>query len=157
LVYTVGDNEWTYCHRPNNGGYNPLERLAAIRRVFFPDPGKTLGQHPAAVQSQADLGIPADVTWERADVAFAAVNVPGSNNSLLPWTGQTAPTPEQTAEVLTRTSAVVEEIHQTFARARREHLHAVVLLQQADMFDPTVPNPQYADYYGFTPIVAAIA
>jgi hypothetical protein len=25
------------------------------------------------------------------------------------------------------------------------------------MFDPTGPNPQYADYYGFTPIVAAIA
>src|SRR3712207_4479824 len=26
LVYTPGDNEWTDCHRPNNGGYNPLER-----------------------------------------------------------------------------------------------------------------------------------
>ncbi|MDQ1717708.1 MAG: hypothetical protein QOE89_1661, partial [Pseudonocardiales bacterium] len=32
LVYTVGDNEWTDCHRTNNGGYNPLERLAAIRQ-----------------------------------------------------------------------------------------------------------------------------
>src|SRR5262249_53286407 len=28
LVYTVGDNEWTDCHRANNGSYNPLERLA---------------------------------------------------------------------------------------------------------------------------------
>jgi hypothetical protein len=107
LVYTVGDNEWTDCHRPNNGGYNPLERLATIRQVFFPRPGRTLGQHPAAVRSQADLGIPENVTWQRAGVTFAAVNVPGSNNSLVPWTGRTAPTPEQTAEVLSRTAAVV--------------------------------------------------
>jgi hypothetical protein len=28
LVYTPGDNEWTDCHRPNNGAYIPLERLA---------------------------------------------------------------------------------------------------------------------------------
>ncbi|MEP6851830.1 MAG: hypothetical protein ABJA87_04130 [bacterium] len=46
LVYTVGDNEWTDCHRPSNGAYNPLERLAAIRSLFFPNPGQTLGQHP---------------------------------------------------------------------------------------------------------------
>ncbi|MCU1373562.1 MAG: hypothetical protein JWO68_848, partial [Actinomycetia bacterium] len=25
LVYTPGDNEWTDCHRANNGGYDPLE------------------------------------------------------------------------------------------------------------------------------------
>ena len=31
LVYTPGDNEWTDCHRLNNGGYNPLERLAKVR------------------------------------------------------------------------------------------------------------------------------
>jgi hypothetical protein len=30
-------------------------------------------------------------------------------------------------------------------------------MTQADMFDPTVDNPSYADYYAFTPIVAAIA
>ena len=27
LIYTPGDNEWTDCHRKNNGGYDPLERL----------------------------------------------------------------------------------------------------------------------------------
>src|SRR5947207_8299017 len=35
LVYTPGDNEWTDCHRTNNGSYNPLERLAKIRADFF--------------------------------------------------------------------------------------------------------------------------
>jgi hypothetical protein len=157
LVYTVGDNEWTDCHRPNNGPYNPLERLAAVRKVFFPQPGRTLGRHAAWVRSQAGQGIPEDVRWQRAGVAFCAVHIVGSNNSLAPWTGNTAPTPEQTAEVLARTAAVIGQIHATFTEAGRTHQRAVVLLTQADMFDPTVTAPAFADYYGFQPIVAAIA
>jgi hypothetical protein len=157
FVYTVGDNEWTDCHRANNGGYNPLERLAKIRQVFFPQPGRTLGQDSARVDSQANQGIPENVRWERADVSFAAADIVGSNDSLAPWTGNTAPTPEQAAEVLARTSASLQEFHDAFAVAREHHDKAVVLLIQADMFDPTVPNPAFADYYGFQPIVAAIA
>lgn len=157
LVYTVGDNEWTDCHRLNNGGYNPLERLTKIRQFFFPQPGLTLGQHAARVASQADKGIPEDVRWERAHVSFAALHIVGSNNSLAPWTGNTAPTPEQSVEVLGRTAAVIEEIHQAFATARRNHDRAVTLLTQADMFDPSVPNPAFGDYFAFQPIVAAIA
>jgi hypothetical protein len=157
LVYTIGDNEWTDCHRANNGGYHPLERLAKVRQVFFPRPGRTLGRNSVPVQSQADLGIPENVRWHRANVGFAAVHVVGSNDSLAPWTGQTAPTPEQTAEVLNRTAAAIQEIHDAFADARHDHQKAVVLLLQADMFDPTVANPSFAAYYGFAPIVAAIA
>ncbi|MDX6237528.1 MAG: hypothetical protein QOG10_2343, partial [Kribbellaceae bacterium] len=157
LVYTVGDNEWTDCHRTNNGAYNPLERLAKVRSVFFPNPGFTLGQHPAKVATQASQGIPEDVRYTRADVAFAALHIVGSNNSLAPWTGKTAPTPEQTAEVLGRTAAVIQSIRDTFAQARAQHNKSVVLLTQADMFDPTVTNPTYADYFAFQPIVQAIA
>ncbi|GHK01030.1 metallophosphoesterase [Streptomyces sp. NPDC003753] len=157
LVYTVGDNEWTDCHRPNNGSYNPLERLAKIRQVFFPRPGRTLGQDSVPVTSQADEGVPEDVRYTRAGVAFAAVHVVGSNNSMAPWTGNTQPTPEQAAEVLARTASVTESIHDTFASARRHHDRAVTLMMQADMFDPTVSDPSYADYYAFQPIVAAIA
>lgn len=43
LIYTPGDNEWTDCHRTNNGGYFPPERLDALRRTFFPVPGRSLG------------------------------------------------------------------------------------------------------------------
>ena len=157
LVYTVGDNEWTDCHRANNGSYNPLERLAKIRSVFFPEPGRTLGKHSVKVTSQAAHGIPEDVRFTRADVAFAALHIIGSNNSMAPWTGKTAPTPEQTAEVLGRTAAVIESIRDTFAQAREEHNKAVVLLTQADMFDPTVTDPTFASYFAFQPIVQAIA
>jgi hypothetical protein len=157
LVYTVGDNEWTDCHRTNNGSYNPLERLAKIRSLFFPQPGYTLGRHPAKVTTQAAQGIPEDVRYTRADVAFAALHIVGSNNSLAPWTGNTGPTPEQTAEVLNRTAAVVQNVHDTFTQARHDHNKSVVLLTQADMFDPTVPNASYADYFAFQPIVQAIS
>jgi hypothetical protein len=157
LVYTVGDNEWTDCHRANNGAYNPLERLAKIRSVFFPKPGYTLGENPVKVTSQAAQGIPEDVRYTRANVAFAALHIVGSNNSMAPWTGKTAPTPEQTAEVLGRTAAVIQSIRETFAQARDQHNKSVVLLTQADMFDPTVTDPTFASYYGFQPIVQAIA
>ena len=157
LVYTPGDNEWTDCHRLNNGAYNPLERLAAVRKMFFPNPGRTLGRHPAKVNSQTEQGYPENVSYERAQVAFAAVHIVGSNDSLEPWTGKTAATPEQTVEVLGRTAADIGLIRDTFRLARAHRDRAVVLLTQADMFDRTVSDLSFADYYAFQPIVAAIA
>ena len=36
LIYTPGDNEWTDCHEGQNvKGFDPLERLAKVRTVFF--------------------------------------------------------------------------------------------------------------------------
>lgn len=157
LVYTPGDNEWTDCHRPNNGSYDPLERLAAVRATFFPRPGKTLGGHSVAVQSHAAQGYPEDVRYSRAGVVFAAIHVVGSDNSLLPWTGHTGPTPEQVAEEQGRTADVLALIDESFAQASAEDAKSVALLTQADMFDPTVSDPQHSDYDAFTPIVHAIA
>jgi hypothetical protein len=157
LLYTPGDNEWTDCHRANNGGYNPLERLAAVRSVFFDRPGTSLGQERTRVASQARAGYPENVRYRRAGVSFALPHIVGSNNSLAPWTGRATATPEQTAEVLGRTAAAVELIRDAFDAAREHRDRAVVVMTQADMFDPTVPTPRYADYYAFTPIVRALA
>jgi hypothetical protein len=157
LVYTPGDNEWTDCHRTNNGGFNPLERLSAIRTLFFPTPGRTLGQRTMSVKAQTKIGFPENVRFDRADVTFAAVHVVGSNNSLVPWTGKTAPTTEQLAEVQARTAADLKLIKETFAHAKDEDSKAVVLMMQADMFDPTVSNPVFADWAGFQTIVQTIA
>jgi hypothetical protein len=54
FVLTPGDNEWTDCHRTAAGGYLPTERLEAVRRYFFPEPGRTLGRREMSVQTQAD-------------------------------------------------------------------------------------------------------
>lgn len=156
LVYTPGDNEWTDCHRPNNGGYDPLERLAKVREVFVPAPGRTLGRTTMKVRSQARAGVPENVAFERADVAFAAVHIVGSNNSLLPWTGRTAPTAEQVAEEKARTAAGIALVEETFRRARKEGDQAVVLMMQADMFDPTTPQVDLA-FGAFRPVVQTIA
>jgi hypothetical protein len=157
LVYTPGDNEWTDCHRANNGSYNPLERLANIRELFFPVPGRTLGQHSVGVTAQTAQGYPENVSYERAQVAFAAVHIVGSNNSLAPWTGNTTATPEQSVEVLGRTAADIGLIRDTFRLAKEHRDRAVVLLTQADMFDPSVAGPAFADFYAFQPIVQAVA
>ncbi len=157
LIYAVGDNEWTDCHRPNNGSYNPLERLDTLRRTFFAHPDRSLGSPAMKLASQDAEGYPEEARYELADVAFASLHVIGSNNSLDPWTGQPAPTPEQTAEVLGRTADTIQVITETFDTARKHNGRAVALMMQADMFDPTVTDPAYADYFGFTPIVRTIA
>lgn len=157
FVYTPGDNEWTDCHRENNGGYDPLERLATVRDIFFDRPGVTLGQRPMVVTSQAALGVPENVRFRRDGISFAALHVVGSNNDLKPWDGigNTSATRLQKTEERYRMAATLQEVQQTFADARATKDRAVVLFQQADMFDPTyTPTPQ--DISAFTPLVRLI-
>ena len=160
LVFTPGDNEWVDCHRTNNGAYNPLERLDKLRDVFFDEPGKTLGA-TMPVKTQADIGLPENVRFTQNRVAFSVLNIQGSNNSLQPWTGlgETTATPEQLDEVEFRTDAVLAQIRNTFADAERRNDRAVVLMTQADMFDPSLlaaatANPDTMS--GFREIVQAI-
>jgi hypothetical protein len=86
-----GDNEWTDCHRPAAGRYLPTERLAFLRRHFFPDPQRSLGTMPLAVATQGSTpGFErfvenALLVHER--VVFATVDVVGSGNDLAPWSG----------------------------------------------------------------------
>jgi hypothetical protein len=157
LYYTPGDNEWTDCHRANNGGYAPLERLAEIRSLFFAPSGRTQGD-AVPVHSQAGRGVPENVRWSRGDLSFATLHVVGSNDDLAVWSGlgNTVATPEQVAEEKHRMAAAVANVHAAFADARKHHRRAVVLMQQADMFDPTVTDPQQADYSAFKPLVQAL-
>jgi hypothetical protein len=160
LVYTPGDNEWVDCHRTNNGAYNPLERLDKLRDVFFTEPGKTLGA-AMPVKTQESFGLPENVRFTQNRVAFSVLNIQGSNNSLLPWTGlgETSATPEQLAEVEHRTDAVLDQIRETFSDAERRNDRAVVLMTQADMFDPSLLAAASADpdtISGFREIVQTI-
>jgi hypothetical protein len=162
LVYTPGDNEWVDCHRVNNGAYDPLERLDALRDLFFATPGKTLGGN-MPVKSAADQGLPENVTFNEQRIAFSVVNVQGSNNSLLPWSGlgQTEPNKAQLAEVDARTAADVAQLERTFSDATKTNARAVVIMTQADMFDPYLltqgveEDPEIVS--GFRSIVETIA
>ena len=134
LVYTPGDNEWTDCHRVNNGAYDPLERLARLREVFFPRAGITLGGRQKQVIPQP--GYPENVLWMQSRAVFAAVHVVGSNNSLAPWSGlgNTSPTAAQLAEANGRIAAAIDWIDEAFDTAEAEGASGVVLLMQADTF-----------------------
>ena len=141
FVLTPGDNDWTDCHRANNGGYIPTERLAAFRRIFYPRPGVTLGARKARVTTQASDRRFRDYVenqlWEDEDVVFSMLHVVGSNNDLAPWFGA-AETPQQKAlrlaEFEARQTANLDWVDRTFRSARGED--AVVIAMQADTFFP---------------------
>ena len=138
LVYTPGDNEWTDCHRPNSGGFDPIERLARVRQMFFPDPTRSLGRKPLPVTPQsADAKYAKFVEnarWERAGIIFATVHVPGSNNNLQR---------DQAAvnEYVERNAANLAWIDAAFARARETGAKGIVLAFQAHLrFDREPPE-----------------
>ena len=128
LVYVPGDNEWTDCHRANNGGYDPLERLAYLRATFFPT-DESLGERTLTLQRQsadpAYAAYPEHVRWTVHDVLFAALHVVGSNNNL----GRTA---AGDAEYQDRNAAALAWLRQTFAIATAQNHRAVMLVIQAN-------------------------
>ena len=153
LVFTPGDNEWTDCHRPNNGAYDPYERLDALRAEFFPEPGVTLGAATMKVDPQP--GFPENVDWHAARVTFTTAHVVGSNNGMAPWTGATEPNDRQVTEVAARNDANIAQLGEAFAQAEQRHDRAVVIFQQADMFDQTY-SPTFAEVSAFKSWVQAL-
>lgn len=150
LVFTPGDNEWTDCHRKSAGGYDPRERLAALRDVFFDQPTQSLGQAPIAVepQSAVDASAPEmieNARWTQNGVQFVTAHVVGSNNGLNPED------PGAIAEYTTRNAASTAWIRDGFAQARANGAYAVVLAIHADMFQ------LYGIGGGFRDTLAAIS
>lgn len=87
-----------------------------------------------------------NVRWIESRVAFATLHVVGSNNGLAPYTGlgRTAPTPEQAAEVEARVAAALAWTDATFDAAEAAGLLGVVLVMQADTWDPVPERAQQA-------------
>ncbi|MFG2077325.1 metallophosphoesterase [Nonomuraea maritima] len=138
FVLTPGDNDWTDCHRTAAGGFLPTERLEAMRRIFYPVPGRTLGVHEMKVETQArdrDHGdYVENVRFTEKRVVFATVHVVGSSNGLAPWDQLPGgDRPElRLAEYEARKAAALDWIDQTFDAAEREHAPGVLLLLQAE-------------------------
>src|SRR5262245_58406593 len=131
-MYTPGDNEWTDCDRPANGGFDSFERLTHIRETMFDTPF-SFGQRRLRQEVQAAPYVE-DRRWQLGDVVYATLSVTGSNNNL----GDTDPDP---AEWAARNAATIDWLHQTFDRARARHAKAVMLIVQANPgFDRNDPN-----------------
>ena len=132
-ILTPGDNDWTDCDRPSNGGFNSLERLEHERQVFFSTPF-SMGQHRLRMEVQSMplcLGVSGPTPcvenrrWFHGGVTFATLNVQGSCNNLC----DTAPDPNEFAA---RNAANIAWLHETFAQAKARGSAAVMLIAQAD-------------------------
>ena len=144
-LYSVGDNEWTDCHRTNNGSYDPIERLSYLRQTFFNKP-VTQGPHAIRVERQGQLG--ADYSensrFVKSNVEFVALHIPGSNNNLVVTDKQCTKKSDRTqadcdaatAEYNARNPMNIEWLKSSFAKARDKHLAGIVITIQADVYFP---------------------
>jgi len=155
LVYTIGDNEWLDCHRKAAGGYDPRERLARLREMFFANPAKSLGQTPLDVESQALL-MPEFSTYventrfSKNGVMFLTAHVPGSNN------GFEAQDLEGVKEFFARDKANIAWINASFAKATADNAKAIVMFVQAEFDESRFQNGAMPRQSGFTNTLDAI-
>ena len=136
FIFVPGDNDWTDCHRTSAGGYDPLERLAKLRQVFYADEA-SLGQHTLRLARQSgDPGTDPrfreyreNVRWVIDRVLFIGLNIPGSNNNY-------GRTPQMNAEHARRSQANDAWLRQGFELARDNgYLGVFVFIQANPDFD----------------------
>ena len=128
FILTPGDNDWTDCHLVKARKFDPMERLAKVREMFFPE-GRSLGQKTIAVDSQAkDANFKKyreNLMWSFNDVTFATLHIVGSDNNK-------GLTPEMDAEHAERTKANIAWMKKAFADAKAKNSIGLVLLTQAN-------------------------
>jgi len=131
LVYSIGDNEWTDCHRPLAGSYDPLERLEKLRSSFFAD-SKSQGKQQMNLHRQADI-MPQfsqyveNAYWVKNGFLFVNLHIPGSNNNF--ERNEVAMN-----EYRQRNEANLAWIDFAFTLAEKNKLSGIIFAYQADMF-----------------------
>ena len=129
FIFTPGDNDWTDCHFLQAPKIDPLEALAKIRSMFFPE-GRSLGQRTIPVMSQASDSRHAkfreNLRWSMGGVTFATLHIVGSNDNL----GRTL---DMDAEHAERKAANIAWLKQTIAQAKADGSLGLVLLTQANL------------------------
>lgn len=131
LVYTPGDNEWTDSHTAKAGSYDPLERLARLRELFFANE-RSLGREPMPLITQRRdrryAKFVENARWNVGGVIFATVHLVGSSNNDQPAV------PGAVGEWRERDAANEAWVRAAFAEARATGAPGVALFFQADPF-----------------------
>jgi hypothetical protein len=156
VIYTIGDNEWTDCHRKDAGGFDPRERLLKVREMFFAKPGQSLGKTAMPVESQG-LVMPEYKTyventrfWKNG-VMFVGVHVPGSNNGFEALDPIAAAT-----EFTARDKANIAWIEASFRQAKDANARGLLMFIQADFDESRLPNKALPRESGFVRTLNAI-
>lgn len=138
FIFVPGDNEWTDCHR---SGADPLERLAKLRELFYPD-ADSLGRRKLRLERQsADPRFAEyreNVRWGIGAALFIGLNIPGSNNNF-------GRTPEMDAEYARRGLANAAWLAQGFDLAKKNgHAAVFIAIQANPRFEPSFWRPTTA-------------
>jgi hypothetical protein len=128
FILTPGDNDWTDCHLVKARQFDPMERLAKVREMFFPE-GRSLGQKTIAVDSHAKetdfKNYRENLMWSFNGVTFATLHIVGSNDNK-------GRTPEMDAEHAERTKVNIAWMKKAFSYAKARNRIGLVLLTQAN-------------------------
>jgi hypothetical protein len=146
FVFVFGDNEWTDCHLPAAGGYDPVERLARLRALFAAG-DHSLGRRTIALERQsADprwATFRENMRWMRGGVVFVGLNIPGSNNNL-------ARSSAGNAEYTERNAANLAWMQESFSTAADRGAVGILLAIQADpYFELARGHPRRRGYESF--------
>jgi hypothetical protein len=152
VVYIPGDNEWTDCHRLNNGGYDTLERLAHLRKVMF-DKSNSFGpkSFPLENAKDQDALYIENKRFVKNNVMFVTLNIPGSNNNKVldqkDCKNKSARTEVQcdqaNAEYLARDAANINWLKSSFIKAKELNARGILVAFQGD---PGFDLPETEDF-----------
>lgn len=161
LLYSIGDNEWTDCLRANNGGYDPLDRLALVRKTYF-STNMSLGRNPVQLMVQSDDPKYALYSENRmlvkAPAVFATIHMMGSNNNLEYKTVQNAANPfyDNDKEYTARNAANLAWLHKAFQTARDTKSLGLMLFIQANVFESFMDTGVGSTHSGFADFITAL-
>lgn len=133
-MFTPGDNDWTDCDRPKNGGVNSLQQLDRERQILF-NTSFSFGQHRIRQEVQSTplcrgfggtfVGCVENRRWTIRGVTYATLNIQGSCNNLC------GDFPDAD-EYFWRNKADIAWMQDTFAEARNRRSAAIMFISQAD-------------------------
>jgi len=133
LIYVPGDNEWADCWTEQEGGFDPRDRLARLRRTLYPRPDSSLGRQTLPVETQSASPAFAEFVeharWSQSGLVFATIHVVGSGNFTQRFPARTDADDQESRR---RLEAALAWFHETFARAKSQSATAVVVAFHAD-------------------------
>jgi len=131
LFYSPGDNEWTDCHRPLAGAYDPIERLQNLRQKFFKSKF-SLGKQKIPLIRQSDLDprfskFAENSLWVKNHFLFVNLHITGSNNNF-------ERDDRSKAEYYERNQANLAWIKYALQESLTKNYDGLIFSYQADMF-----------------------
>lgn len=134
LIYSIGDNEWTDCHRTLAGAYDPLERLNHIRATQFHQKS-SFGKSKLTLIRQADAmpqfsKFVENALWVKNKFLFVSLHIPGSNNNR----GRDEASNQ---EYVSRNEANLAWIEHAYQLAQDKKYAGIIFAFQADLFYST--------------------